>query len=239
MDILYEHTVKRQEARIQALENLVKTQSQLVDKLLVTHEGTSPTTGDMSITQKGANNTVQVDNRKTLNINIFGNEDCKHATSERIRTILDESLLSASLAEAAQTAVLKTAMLLYSNPEHPENLTCYLPNKKTNDALVHGKDGWEVQPVSMVMRPISQKSINIIFDKQPYDEAVIYGPLMRELADNEVKYTTGLDIRTILIRNKDLVCQVLGALPTGGKPRKKTSTGTPRGSNSSPPMLQN
>jgi hypothetical protein len=53
-----------------------------------------------------------------------------------------------------------SAVLVYSDPE---NLTAYLPNKRTN--------GWEVQPASLVLPPMAQKNVNTLFDRQPYEDA--------------------------------------------------------------------
>ncbi len=39
-------------------------------------------------------------------------------------------------------------MLVYSDPDHPENLTCYLPNKKTNEKRYVA--GHELRPVLVV-----------------------------------------------------------------------------------------
>jgi 23S rRNA A2030 N6-methylase RlmJ len=104
-------------------------------------------------------------------------------------------------------------MLVYSDPDHPENLTAYLPNKKTNDVLVHAEAGWEVQPASLVLPPMAQKSVDTLFDHQPYEDADDYGPLMKELAENEKRYAAGSELRPILVRNKDLLARALETLP--------------------------
>ena len=154
-----------------------------------------------------------VDNRK-INISIFGHETHAHATVERIREILDESMTARAIPSAISAAVLKTAMLVYSDPDHPENLTCFLPNKKTNDVLVHGEKGWEVQPAALVLPPMAQRSVDTLFDMQPFENAGEYGPLMKELADNEARYIAGTELRPILIRNKDLLARALDSIPT-------------------------
>ena len=152
---------------------------------------------------------------KRITFNIFGKESLTHATDARIKTILDDSLSStASIPAAAQMAVTKTAMLIYSDPDHPENLTCYLPNKKTNDALVHTAQGWEIQPISIVIATIGQVTIDHIFAKQPHENADHYTLIMKELQKNEQAYITDSLIRPILVRNRSL----LGDAPTAGTP---------------------
>ena len=112
--------------------------------------------------------------------------------------------------------MLKTAMLVYSDPSRPENLTAYLPNKKTNDALVHTEAGWEVQPTKLVLPPMAQKTIDTLFDKQPYENAEAYGPLLKELQQNEARFAAGEELRPLLVRNKDLLARVLKTLPVAG-----------------------
>ncbi|MEL0212665.1 MAG: hypothetical protein VW891_19135, partial [Novosphingobium sp.] len=147
-------------------------------------------------------------------------------TPARIKAILDETLggAKAGVEHAAHAAVLKTAMLVYSDPDHPENLTAYLPNKKTNDVLVRtsrrGTSGWEVQPASLVLPPMAQKSVDTLFDRQPYEDADEYAPLMKELADNEKRYVEGAELRPILVRNKALLARVLETLPLGAPPQQ-------------------
>jgi hypothetical protein len=159
---------------------------------------------------------VAVDNSKNITINVFGQEGVDHATMKRIKAILDKSLEIAALPEAARAAVLQTAQLIYSDPAHPENFTCFLPNKKTNDALVHGSSGWEVQPVSLVLPPMTKKSVDTLFDRQPYDNAEVYGGLMKELAEAEAKHADIGDMRTLLVRNKAALAVALGATPRVG-----------------------
>ena len=158
-------------------------------------------------------NQVAVDNSKKITINVFGQEGVAHATMGRIKTILDESLKIAALPEAARSALLQTAQLIYSDPAHPENLTCFLPNKKTDDALVHGASGWEVHPVSQVLPPMAKRSVDTLFDQQPYDNAEDYGGIMKELTGTEAKNAGGEGLRPLLVRNKAALLAALGVAP--------------------------
>ena len=55
-----------------------------------------------------------------------------------MRALLDETLRDVKdPVQGALTAMLKAATMVYSDPAHPENLMCYLPNKKQDSALVH------------------------------------------------------------------------------------------------------
>ena len=149
-----------------------------------------------------------------ITINVFGQEDTKHIGRQTIKDLLDNVLSGTQdPAQGAIAALLKTAMLIYSDADHPENLTCYLPNNKKDDVLVHGAAGWEVQPYTVVLPPMATRSVDTLFDNQPFVDADKYGDLMKALAENEQAYKEGKEMRTILVRNKDLLKQVLGALP--------------------------
>ena len=156
---------------------------------------------------------------KSVAFNLFGKESLAHANSDRIRAILDESLRdTSSIQAAALMAVTKTAMLIYSDPDHPENLTCYMPNKKTNDVLAHTERGWEILPVSMVINQIGQKTIDHLFAKQPFENADHYTLIMKELQQNERAYISDAIIRPILIRNRSLLEVATDVMPKCGMP---------------------
>lgn len=226
MEKLYKHTLQKQASAAAAIQRqadeiaALKLQNKMlgdrqeeimsmVSKIASSDVATIQIGGDCSV--------VQVDNRKQVTIiNIFGQEGVGHATVSQIKTILDESIKTPAVSTAVQDAILKTAMLVYSDPSRPENLTCYLPNKKTNDVLVHAELGWEVQPASLVLPPMARKSVDTLFELQPYENAKDYGPLMLELANNEYRYIAGTELRPILVRNKDLLMRALEALPAAG-----------------------
>lgn len=239
MELLYEHTLQRQldviqdenaemRAQVAELNGLIR---QLVagGGAAITNAGDSripaaQIAGDGGV-QIGGDGQVAIDNKKInvvnnvdnrVTINVFGQESIEHVTSSKIRDILDDSLKSPAIPLAAQTAIMKTAMLIYSDPEHPENLTCFLPNKKTNDALVHTENGWEIQSIMLVASPIAQRTIDALFAKQPFEDADTYENLMANLRDNEEKYAAGESLRPVLVRNKDLLQRALQTLPLAG-----------------------
>ena len=235
MERLYEHTIQKQQAQIDTMQALMVQQAEMItrligpnnDQLAAPRGQNGGNTGAQAgeVTVQGVQGDVAIDNSKrmftTVNINVFGQESLDHVTMERIKAVLDESIRAPALLVAANTAILKTAMLVYSDPDRPENLTCYLPNKKTNDALVHlsrpdGTTGWEVRPTTLVLPPMAQKSVDMLFDRQPFEDAEEYAPLMKDLRDNEARYTAGGELRPILVRNKELLARALESLPIGG-----------------------
>jgi hypothetical protein len=57
--------------------------------------------------------------------------------------------------------------------------------------------------------------MHTLFDRQPFENADEYGPLMKELADNEERYAAGQELRPILVRNKDLLAPPARRWPGG------------------------
>jgi hypothetical protein len=175
------------------------------------------------------------DNRQQhITINIFGREKFDHIHSPQIMSLLEAvgaagSTAVEDLKKAAALAVVRAAMLIFSDPAHPENLTCYLPNKRGTDALVHGEGGWEVQPVSLVLSPMATQAVELLFAKQPYpgidgvaDMAKIdeCGRILRYIAAHEKDLRNDPprnEMRGVLIRNKDLLQQVLAKLPIASR----------------------
>ena len=221
MELLYEYTIKKQQTEIDELKKqnkemftMVKEQGQLMKQIAANQQGSSSKDNKIKTTNKvkgsgaavmGDQNTVVVDNKRIV-INVFGKENLNHITRGDIKAILDTSVQNSLVGDAAQMALLKMAMALYSDPAHPENITCFLPNKKTNDALIHTADGWEVQPVDLVVTPMAERSMNELFDKQPLEDYQKYDKVMRELLNNGERHIGNTSaLRPILVRNKGLI----------------------------------
>lgn len=179
--------------------------------------GGAPTAAQI-LAGDGAQIAQQVDNGQKMQvvIHVHGQETTAHLPVAKVRGLLEDALKAPTLPQAVFTALIRAAMLVYSDAECPENLTCYLPNKKTNGALVHTAGGWEVQPTSLVLLSMARKSVDALFARQPYEDAEKFDPLMVELRDNEEHYAAGVDLRPILARNKDLLERALGTLPVAG-----------------------
>lgn len=190
--------------------------------------------GATNIVTGGTLNAVtNVDNSvgKTTNnitINVFGKENLGRVTKPQIFDVLRGlGPIGDDVKALCEKAIIKTAMLIFSDPAHPEDITCYLPNKKGDDALVHGEAGWEVQPVGLVISPMATKAIDALFAQQPAPDTETptndvkwmmdeCGRIMRYLAQHEGDLTNEPprgEMRGILIRNKDLLQQVLAKLP--------------------------
>ncbi len=204
MEVLYRHTARRQQEENAALRAQVAALAQDVEALsaAVRKGGLATVVGDHAVV--AGNITV---------INVFGSEGTAHVTPGRVREVLDESLRLPALPAAAAQAVIQAALLIYSDPEHPENLTCYLPNQREGNALVHKAGGWEICPLRIVAPPMARRGVDLLFDNQPFENADEYGPLLKELRENEARYTSGAEMRTILVKNKALLQRALESLP--------------------------
>jgi hypothetical protein len=66
---------------------------------------------------------------------------------------------------------------------------------------------------------MARKSVDALFDRQPFEDAGTFEPLMAELRDNEERYVSGQSaLRPVLVRNKDLLARALASLPVSGAP---------------------
>ena len=192
-----------------------------------------------AVTNVGAGGTLNtinnIDNsvgKTIVNINVFGREKLDRVTKPQVFDLL-RSLgpVGENVKAIAEKAIIHAAMLIFSDPAHPEDITCYLPNKKGEDALVHGETGWEVQPVGLVISPMAAQSIEALFKHQPAPDQHTpekdvkwimeeCGSIMRYIQKHEGDMTNEPprgEMRGILIRNKDLLQQVLAKLPVAGQ----------------------
>jgi hypothetical protein len=169
---------------------------------------------------------------KTVTINVFGKENTSHITHADIWRIFKQlSPIGDDMRKTAERAILAMAMMIFSDEKHMENITCYTPNKKGKEALIHGEKGWEVMPMSLVMSPIASRSVDELFAKQP----VLGGPGVEEDVTQEkideaarvLKYimthegdlvneAAASELRAVPIRNKDILHKILENLPVKG-----------------------
>jgi hypothetical protein len=250
LEILYDHVLKRSAAqlssastRIAELEAERAADQRRLDALeaqlsaLVAHsaDGAAGVTIDASVR---VTNNIAIDTLNVTDIhvtNVFGREDTAHIPAEKVRQILSSAAPAIRCAEgggagghvraSAIKAVCEAALLIYSDPDHPENITCYIPNKRDGTALVHGAQGWEIQPVPLVLPPMTQNSVGLLFDNQPFEgDLKEYEAILAHLRDSEREFVSGSagrspcesHMRAVLIRNKDLLARVLKALPVAG-----------------------
>jgi len=225
MEKLYDRTLtqrlEEQNAHITQLETQLgrlqppsgATHQQAAARKALTHTPTGAFVYNTAVAQQSTYN-APVSHHHTYNINVFGSEQLPHIDRQVVKAIMDTAMgASQSPTNAALMVLLKAATLIYSDPDHPENLTCYLPNKKHDTVMVHGESGWEVQPMQLVIPPMATKCCDVLFMNQPFEHAERYGDLMTALRYNETAFKDNREMRTVLVRNKILLERALGALP--------------------------
>ena len=216
MEVLYKHIVKQKEleAKLAVLEAKMESDGKLA---------VAPAGGNSTLAVQGNHNNTMVNSQNTvynLQINAFGSEDTSHITRETMRTLLNNVVATrAEVGTAVKTAIYQAASHIFSNDERPENMSCFIPNKKHSSAMINTETGWDVTSVRDVLGKVANVAINQLFNKQPHDYADPYAPLLRELAANEPKYSDGMGMgmRTILERNKAVLSAILSSLPKVGK----------------------
>jgi hypothetical protein len=250
MDKLYEYTLKKQEDRHRAeMEALLKRVEDLeaVSKLSTVADAkalAAPMDAKVSVQDHKAPPNIANMMAKTaivdqstgktvtnVTVNIFGGESTSHITPVDVLGLLRKlGPLGEDLCKPAERLILSMALMIYSDEHHPENITCYLPNKKGKDALIHGESGWEVMPISLTLSPMASKSVDALFKKQPWpglngvpadlnlDEPT---RILRYIADHEPDLVGGAaspssELRAIPIRNREILEKVLAKLPKAG-----------------------
>jgi hypothetical protein len=150
-----------------------------------------------------------------LHINVFGREDTSHIGPSKIQALLDDVLETTDdPASGAQQALVKATMLICSDAEHMANVTCYVPNKKEDNVRVKTESGrWELHPSSTIVPPLITMATNLLFQNQPFTNASKYGDLLKALRDGGPNSSDQRGVLSVLVRNKDLIIQELGALP--------------------------
>ena len=130
--------------------------------------------------------------------------------------------------------VTHAAMLIYSDPQHAHNITCYLPRQHDKAAMTRDDDEWVLSPVNIVFPPMVRRAISLLFDQQPIAgvdftssgpggsaRSTAYGTLLTYLSKHEADLSldAGRTMRPILTRNADLLQKLRVAI--GGAPDTK------------------
>jgi hypothetical protein len=173
MEKLYEHTLRKQleeqQKEMRAMKEQIATLTASSTQLVAGGAKATPLRAEDNRVANVMAETAVVDQstKNSVTINIFGKEDKAHITRQDVWEILrNASGEAAVLEKEAEAAILRAAMLIFSDEKRPENITCYMPNKKGKEALIRGKSGWEVRPVATVLPPMMKSSVYTQFDKQ-------------------------------------------------------------------------
>ena len=236
--LMIEHVKQQQEQNILLQERLEKMETQVSQlvTLLTTREeqhNTSMTTqngSNKTIATQGDNNTTTQNNiKQNVTINIFGQETVDHIDYLTVYKLLNEIQPRFEVQEAAKALLSEILLKIYGSADHPENRTCYLPNKKTSDTIVHGPGGWENRSSLRTCQPMIQKGLDVLFkfgnqplsDKpgcenmKPPDK---FEDIYKALVAKESEYPGEMknEIRAILLQIRTLLQKEQDNLPKAG-----------------------
>ena len=142
--------------------------------------------------------------RQHITINVFGCENFDHLRNEFPRSCQ-------AYYDKPDGLPLALAQMMYSDSNHPENITAYIPNvKNPATAMYHTERGWEKTPTAKVLGDIATMVCDQIDEqdmKAFYNDQLTFGrnvitPARRKavaLEKNPNEY------RPLLERNKGLV----------------------------------
>ena len=126
---------------------------------------------------KNTGNTINYNttNNNTQNINItlnaYGQENLSFLTEENVRNLLMETM--------AQEVIPKLIKKIHCNPNHPENMNVYKPNKKDQFLMLFNGKNWMMECMEKVIgRMIDQKAI--MLDK------IVFGMPTNEKEDTKM-----------------------------------------------------
>ena len=94
------------------------------------------------------NNTINNNNQTIININAFGNEDLNFLTDAKIKYLMAQVL--------PKDIIPKMIKDIHCNPEQPQNMNIYKPNKRDNMLMKFDGEKWLME--------LSKKSINCMID---------------------------------------------------------------------------
>ncbi|MDE2097459.1 MAG: hypothetical protein KGL39_09460 [Patescibacteria group bacterium] len=144
-------------------------------------------------------------------MNVFGEEDTDHITAADIARVVRAACggaprgeLSADRLRAAGTmAVVLAAERIFGDADHPENITCFLPNKSDKLVMQHTAGGWQFSDLQRVTVPMAVAAIALLVAKQP----------MHDWKDGtRAEIAAAQQIITHVSKNEDAIC---AAPPTG------------------------
>ena len=124
-----------------------------------------------NITNNTTNNTTI--NNQFVIINTYGNENLEYITKDYLTSLLKVPFGS----------IPRLVKQIYCNPNHPENQTVVIPNKKQPYVKVKTSDKWEYRDRDQTVAEIMDKGYNII-DDHYFDKMEMLKPSERKRFEN-------------------------------------------------------
>ena len=168
-----------------------------------------------------------------INLNVFGKEDLSHLGRERIASILHDCAsglprlaghrlpegeshppeVRRAVNEAAKEVLRVLLTEAYANPDHPENMTMYIPNKKEGQVMCHAGEGggpvWRQLAMEALTPLVQKRVLDHLSENQPWEAPTReklhqYGLLIRGTYEYD-RPALGRLIRAVVLGNKELM----------------------------------
>ncbi len=219
MEKPHEHTLREQVERQQKEMETLKAQ---VSALTVAVSG-----GEQAIAPAWSSRAV-VQNRLALRTQerapgTFGEEGSTVLDAESIASIETgvTPFVTTETGDRKQLVQVLTraALCVYSAPQNAATLTCFLPNKKGDEALIKGPAGWEIWPLTLVMSTMVSCTLDAVRGRQEnFKEANLWiCKALEDARDDLIHILPSGEFRALLIRNRSLLEQALGKVPQPGE----------------------
>jgi len=139
-------------------------------------------------------------------LNPFGKEDTSHLTPQVWGEILDE-LVRVGAPNGARV-ITRTVRQIYSDPAHPENMTCYLSKEDQGAVRVWVGTHWELLPLDEVHPHMVTRACVELSTKQDVASprlAARGGHLVAAFEYEKRALATPALVRPVLARNRELL----------------------------------
>lgn len=173
------------------------------------------------------NNTVNNINNGTINngpVNVvyhFGSpvSSDRAVLRQIVTNTLDEALakFSGDVNRAALSAIRRMGRIMFSADLSPKNLTCFMQNQRSKEAMLHAPDGWCPSSGDSIAGRIAAAVYDVIFNNQPLQDHAKYQPLLKKIGDLERSTDWDLIFRGMMETNKGQLRTHLGHVPRAGE----------------------
>lgn len=237
LDTLYKHTLQKQleeqRAETAAIMEKLAVQTKQLDKLQVAEKRLAGLLASTGLPPRQPETQAAAQQNATVNLNLHGLENLDHLDPPRVAAILHGCAASLppitgfrlpegekhspevqKAVGAASREVLRILLTeTYANPDRPENLTMYVPNKKekqvmcyTTGATAGSEPMWRLLTLETITPMVQKKVLDRLNANQPWEAPTReklhqYGLLVRGAFDYD-RPAFGRLIRNVVLANK-------------------------------------
>ena len=100
------------------------------------------------------NNTINNNNQTIININAFGNEDLSYLTDDKLKYLMGQVL--------PKDVIPKMIKDTHCNPEQPQNMNIYKPNKRDNMLMKFDGEKWLMELSKPSISKMIDSNLNLL-----------------------------------------------------------------------------